>query len=107
MGIQEERSGHKMSLTKFLSIREVQQKGSKIKEILEDDVRIIITSNGKPIALTIGVDEDSFDETLEDLKKVRQLKHRRYIDRKLDESEMMVSEPDAQWIDEDDFWAEE
>jgi hypothetical protein len=91
---------------KFLSIRELQQQGSGIKDILEDDGKIVITSNGKPIGFTVGIDETSFEEIIEDWKTVRQLRHLRYIDRKLDESERIAADPDAEWIDEDDFWAE-
>jgi hypothetical protein len=91
---------------KFLSIRELQQQGSSIKDILDDDGKIIITSNGKPIGFTVGVNEGSFEETLDDWKKVRQLRHLRFIDQKLDESEKLAADPNAEWIDEETFWAE-
>ena len=95
-----------MSQTKFLSIRELQQQGSGIKDILRDDGRIVITSNGKPIGLVVGLDENSFEEILDDWKRVRQLRHMRFIDKKLDESDRLSADQDAIWIDEDDFWAE-
>jgi len=91
---------------RFLSIRELQQQGSGIKDILDGDGRIVITSNGKPIGLTVGVNESSFEEVLEDWKRVRLLRHRRFIDKKLDESERIAADINAEWIDEDDFWAE-
>ena len=96
-----------MPQMKFLSIRELQQRGSSIKEILDDDGKIVITSNGKPIALTVGVNEDSFEELLEDWKTVNQIRHSRYIDAKLDEAEKMADDPNAVWIDEKDFWDED
>ena len=95
-----------MSQLKFLSIRELQQQGSGIKDILGSDGRIVITSNGKPIGFTVGVDEDSFEEVLDDWKKVRQLRHLRFIDRKLDESERLAADQNVEWITEDDFWEE-
>ena len=95
-----------MSHIRFLSIRELQQQGSGIKDILDDDGRIVITSNGKPIGFVVGVNENSFEEILEDWKRVRQLRHLRFIDRKLDESERVASSLDAEWIDEENFWAE-
>ena len=95
-----------MSQMKFLSIRELQQQGSGIKDILDDDGKIIITSNGKPIGFTVGVDESSFEEVLEDWKRVRQLRHLRFIDMKLDESERLAADSNAEWISEEDFWAE-
>jgi len=33
-------------------------------------------------------------------------KHLSFIDSKLDESERMAAEESAEWISEDDFWAE-
>ena len=95
-----------MPKMKFLSIRELQQQGSGIKDILINDGRIVITSNGKPIGFTVRVDEDSFEEVLDDWKKVRQLRHMRYIDRRLDESEILADDPNAEWINDEDFWAE-
>ena len=95
-----------MSKMRFLSIRELQQQGSSIKDILMDNGRIVITSNGKPIGLAVGVDEDTFEELLEDWNKVRELRRLRYIDKMLDESEKIAAETDAVWVDEDDFWAE-
>ena len=95
-----------MSQMRFLSIRELQQQGSGIKDILDDDGRIVITSNGKPIGFTVGVNEGSFEEILDDWKRVRQLRHFRFIDSKLDESERIAANTDAVWLDEDEFWEE-
>ena len=95
-----------MSQMKFMSIRELQQQGSGIKDVLDDDGKIIITSNGKPIGFTVGVNEETFEEIIEDWKKVRELRHLRFIDSKLDESERMAAEENAEWISEDEFWAE-
>ena len=94
-----------MPKIKFLSVRELQQKGSGIRELLEDDGRIIITSNGKPIGFTVGVDESTLEEVIEDWKRIRQLKRLRAIDRMLDESEKLAANHEAEWIDEEDFWA--
>jgi len=95
-----------MSNLRFLSIRELQQQGSSIKDILDDDGRIVITSNGKPIGFTVGVNESTFEEVLDDWKKVVKLRHQRFIDRKLDESETIAEDANAEWIDEEDFWAD-
>ena len=95
-----------MPQTKFLSIRELQQHGSSIRDILDDDGKIVITSNGKPIGFTVGVDEGSFEEILSDWNRIQQQRHLRYIDKELDESERIAADPNAVWIDEDDFWEE-
>lgn len=95
-----------MSKTRFLSIRELQQQGSSIKNILDDDGKIIITSNGKPIGFTVGVDEDTFEEVLEDWARIKRERHMNFIDKKLDESERIAASQDAQWIEDEEFWAE-
>ena len=95
-----------MSQTRFFSIRELQKQGSNIKEFLDDDDKIIITSNGKPIGITVGINESSFEEVLEDWKKVKEYRHLRLIDEKLDESEALAAMPDAEWIKDEDFWDE-
>jgi len=95
-----------MSKMKFLSVRELQQQGSGIKDYLCNDGRIVITSNGKPIGFTIGVDEDSLEEILEDWKRVRQQRRLRYINAKLDESERLAGDTNAIWISDEEFWEE-
>jgi antitoxin (DNA-binding transcriptional repressor) of toxin-antitoxin stability system len=95
-----------MPQTKFFSIREFQQQGSGVKNILGDGGKIIITNNGKPIGLTVGVSEDSLEQVLEDWKRVEQLRHLRFIDHKLDESEKLAADPNAEWIDDETFWSE-
>ena len=95
-----------MSQMKFLSIQELRQPGCGIQDILGKDGRIVITSNGKPIGFTVGVDEDSFEETLDDWKRVRRLKHLRFIDKRLDAAEKAAADVHAEWIEEEAFWAE-
>jgi hypothetical protein len=45
---------------KFLSIRELRANTGQLKEMLSGDGKIILTTNGKPAALMIEVNEDSF-----------------------------------------------
>ena len=42
----------------------------------------------------------------EALSKIRNQRHLRFIDRRLDESEKLAESPDVEWISEDDFWVE-
>jgi len=94
-----------MAQMKFISIRELQQQGSGIKDILEDDGKIIITCNGKPIGFTVGVDENTFEEVLEDWKSVRRLRQLRSFDDKLDETERIAASG-ADRGKEKDIWSE-
>ncbi|MCL2663390.1 MAG: hypothetical protein FWE83_08720 [Oscillospiraceae bacterium] len=95
-----------MSQTRFLSVRELQKYGSSIKDILDDDGNIVITSNGKPIGFTVGIDESTFEDVLEDWKRVKQIRHLRFIDSKLDSSLIMAADPNACWISDEAFWTE-
>ena len=95
-----------MSQMKFISIRELQQQGSGIKDILEDDGKIVITCNGKPIGFTVGVDENTFEEILEDWKSVRRLRQLRSYDSKFDEAEKMPVASGNGGIKDEEPWAE-
>ncbi|MDR0490679.1 MAG: hypothetical protein LBH28_05480 [Oscillospiraceae bacterium] len=53
---------------KFLSIRELRSSTAQIKEMLSDDGKVVLTTNGKPAALMIEVSEDSIEDVLIDLR---------------------------------------
>ena len=53
---------------RFLSIRELRASTSQLKEMLAQDEKIVLTTNGKPTALMIEVDEHSFENLLWDLR---------------------------------------
>jgi antitoxin (DNA-binding transcriptional repressor) of toxin-antitoxin stability system len=56
---------------KFLSIRELRSSTSHLKEMLSGNDKVVLTTNGKPTALMIGVDENSFEDLLNDLRSAR------------------------------------
>ncbi|MDR1217167.1 MAG: hypothetical protein LBJ99_01115 [Oscillospiraceae bacterium] len=56
---------------KFLSIRELRSSTSQLKEMLSGNDKVVLTTNGKPTALMIGVDENSFEDLLNDLRSAR------------------------------------
>ena len=60
-----------MSGMSFVSFRELRTATTKINEMLTDDGKIVVTSNGKPKALMIQVNESDFEETLAALNQVR------------------------------------
>lgn len=53
-----------MGATRFISMRELRMSTGKIKEMLDGNDNIILTTNGKPTALMIGVDEEILESTL-------------------------------------------
>jgi prevent-host-death family protein len=59
---------------KFYTAREFREKSSEVwsSENDEDDT-VVITVNGKPVALVSRVDSDSLDESLKMIKRVKAL----------------------------------
>jgi len=55
----------------FISLRELRTSTSKINDMLIDDGKIVVTSNGKPKAVMIQVNENDFEETLTVLNQVK------------------------------------
>ena len=49
---------------KFLSVRELKAKSSQVWRDLSLEKEMIVTSNGKPIAILSSVDEESLEEAL-------------------------------------------
>jgi len=70
-----------MSATRFFSLRELRTETGKIKEVLSGDGKIVVTSNGKPTAFMIAVDESNFEETLDDLRQIRGIRAMRELQR--------------------------
>jgi len=51
-----------------MSIRELRSSTSRLKEILSVDGKIVLTTNGKPAALLLDLDEDTMEEVLIDFR---------------------------------------
>jgi PHD/YefM family antitoxin component YafN of YafNO toxin-antitoxin module len=52
-------------------MRELRASTTQLKNMLSDDGKVVLTTNGKPTALMLEVNEDSFEDTLFDLRSVR------------------------------------
>lgn len=55
----------------FLALRELRGSTARIDQIIERDGSVIVTNNGKPAYLMLGIDEVDFEDTLIDLRRVR------------------------------------
>ena len=53
---------------KFLSIRDLRSSTAQIKDMLSNDGKIVLTTNGKPTALLIEISEESIEDVLIDLR---------------------------------------
>jgi len=59
---------------KFIPARELRINPGKIWKSLDPEDPLVVTSNGKPIALLCGTDAESLESTLEQWKHVRFLR---------------------------------
>lgn len=58
---------------KFVTVRDLRLKPRQVWERLDRDKEMVVTSNGKPIALLTRVKEDDFEQTLTVLRRARAL----------------------------------
>jgi antitoxin (DNA-binding transcriptional repressor) of toxin-antitoxin stability system len=56
---------------KFVSVRDLRQRSSEIWGLLREEGDVVITSNGKPIALLSDVDEKNLEEYLLYTRRLR------------------------------------
>ena len=55
----------------FLSVRSLRNSTGGLWEKLSADEEIIITNNGKPTAILLGIQEEDFEEVLQDIRRAR------------------------------------
>ena len=56
---------------KFITVRDFRIRPGSVWDNLEKNNEVVITSNGKPIALLTGVSDVNFDETLKALRRAK------------------------------------
>jgi len=56
---------------KFLSVRDLRGQSAKVWRELPNEKEMVITSNGRPVALLTAVDETSVDKSLAAWRQVR------------------------------------
>ena len=76
----------------FVSIREFNSSPRTTQETLDRDGKLVLTNNGKPMALVFKVDSENFEETL---SAVQKMEHDRFVSLKLAEAEEYAKRPDA------------
>lgn len=55
---------------KFLSTRDLRNRPGYVRELMQDD-KLVLTSNGKPVALLIGIDEGELDDTIRAVERAQ------------------------------------
>jgi hypothetical protein len=66
---------------KTLTIRDFRTRPRQAQKTIADEGEALLTSNGRPVALMLGVDGDSLEESLETLRRARALQALRGIRR--------------------------
>ncbi|MBI4229248.1 MAG: type II toxin-antitoxin system Phd/YefM family antitoxin [Planctomycetes bacterium] len=56
---------------RYVSVRELRNRAAKVWRVLEEDQDLVITSNGKPVALLTSVSEDSLEGRIAALRRAR------------------------------------
>jgi antitoxin (DNA-binding transcriptional repressor) of toxin-antitoxin stability system len=59
---------------RFVSVRDLRTGGRRVWKQLEREKELVITSNGRPIAIVTGANERNFEKILRDLRRARALR---------------------------------
>ena len=83
----------------FISVRELRSRSAAVWEALDSQRRMVVTSNGKPIAFLVATSPEIFDSTLEALQQAEALQALESIRQSARESgaaELSLDEIDAE-----------
>lgn len=58
---------------KFLSTRELRNRPGYVRKLVQKE-DLVLTANGKPVALMVGINEDEFEETALAIRQARALR---------------------------------
>jgi antitoxin (DNA-binding transcriptional repressor) of toxin-antitoxin stability system len=56
---------------RFVSVRDLRGKSAEVWRDLTDEREMVITSNGRPVAILAAVDEGNFEESLAAFRRAR------------------------------------
>jgi len=78
---------------KFLSVRDLRGRSSEVWKELSEEREMVITSNGRPIAILAAISESNLEESLAAFRQARAVEavaslQRRSVDRGTDKSTM-------------------
>lgn len=55
---------------KFLSTRDLRNRPGYVRELARED-DLVLTANGKPVAILVGVNDDAFEDTAEAVRRAK------------------------------------
>ena len=56
---------------KFVTIRDLRNKSADVRKTLSTEHEVVLTVNGRPVAILADVDEDTFEERLAAVRRSR------------------------------------
>ncbi|GMR23995.1 MAG: hypothetical protein BMS9Abin37_2479 [Acidobacteriota bacterium] len=56
---------------RFISVREFRGKSGNVWKVLAEEQELVITSNGKPIAIVSAVSEETLEDSLRAIRRAR------------------------------------
>ena len=84
-----------MHKTYVRPVRDLRNNFAELNQLVNNHDHIIITNNGQGTAALIGIEE---------FARYEEFLHTFYIKQKLDEAEKSASDPNTQWLSEEEFW---
>ena len=67
---------------KFVTARELRVDPGKVWKVLKEESDVVVTSQGKPVAIMNAVEEGDLETTMQDLRRVRNIRLLREIQEK-------------------------
>jgi prevent-host-death family protein len=64
---------------KFLSVRDLRTKSAKIWKELPEEREMIVTNNGRPVAILTSIDESNFEESISAIRRSKAIEAVEYI----------------------------
>ena len=56
---------------RFISVRDLRGRTSQLWRDLREEKDLVVTNNGKPVAILTSTDADSFERSLQDIRQCR------------------------------------
>ncbi|MBM3147872.1 MAG: type II toxin-antitoxin system Phd/YefM family antitoxin [Actinobacteria bacterium] len=56
---------------RFVSVRDLRSRSAELWRDLPDEREMVITSNGRPVALLVAIDESNFEESISAFRRAR------------------------------------
>ncbi len=59
---------------KFITVRDLRGRSAEVWRQLAEEQELVVTSNGKPIAILTSTNEDTFEQSIREVRRARALR---------------------------------